>query len=360
MRDSLCRKIILSLLDCESKSAQDIADNIGTPLETVEAQLTRLASENICEVVSDDEVSQWAVNKDIETFAELVEEFLSNKEERNEQKSQFITSKHYHTRLDYDLVEYVLGRFHLQLAYQTEGDKKALGRILLASPSALFFALHSNTTIFEELQTSQNQLDSSDATRDWFFGLRRSQFQTPLLEMLIADMKVLDYGSLYAQLQLLIAKVSIHVSLATPTEKYVEALGGGSFSLHRMMEEVRAGQLVSVADPMTFFYQGLALLHLGDYQTAIEDFDKALNGVQDSIQKALVLNNKGWAFLNLKQYQKAIQCFEAGIAFDSEGEIPILRENKQVAEEYLARATDADNLTQPTQNCFRTGTAHSF
>ena len=37
------------------------------------------------------------------------------------------------------------------------------------------------------------------------------------------------------------------------------------------------------------------------------------------------------------------------MGLDSEGEISELRENKQVAEEYLAIATDADNLTQPTQ-----------
>ena len=38
-----------------------------------------------------------------------------------------------------------------------------------------------------------------------------------------------------------------------------------------------------------------------------------------------------------------------GIEFDPEGAIPILREHRQVVEEYLARATDADNLTQPTR-----------
>ena len=34
---------------------------------------------------------------------------------------------------------------------------------------------------------------------------------------------------------------------------------------------------------------------------------------------------------------------------DSEGEISVLRDNKQLAEEYLARATDRDNLTELTQ-----------
>ena len=140
MKNSTCRKIILCLLDCVPKSAQGIVDNIGESLGTVEAQLARLVSENICEELSDDEVSQWIVKKEIETFARLVRVFLSNKakEKRYEEISQFITSNYYHSNFDHDLVNYVLRRFHLQLVYQHDKDKEALRRILLVSPSALF------------------------------------------------------------------------------------------------------------------------------------------------------------------------------------------------------------------------------
>ena len=254
-----------------------------------------------------------------------------------------------------NLVNYVLSRFYLDSVYQTDEEKKALARILLASPSALIFALHDDTAQFRESWSSRNQLDSSDAHRDWFTQILRSQFQTPLLEKLIADMKVPTYGILYAKLQLQVAKINIHVGLAAPHEKYVEAIGGGYFSLGRAMERLRAGQLVSAVNPMASFYNGLALFHLGDFEGALEDFDIALNAVQDPIQKAAIWYNKGFAFLRLKQYQKAIECFEAGITFDSDGDIPQLRENKQIAEEYLASATDADNLTEPTQIRFVQG-----
>ena len=45
---------------------------------------------------------------------------------------------------------------------------------------------------------------------------------------------------------------------------------------------------------------------------------------------------------------------------DSKGKISELRENKQIAQEYLARAIDADNLTQPTQVRFVQGAPCSF
>ena len=354
MKNSIRREIILHLLDCVPKSAGEIADSVGESVETVESQLTNLVSENICEAI-DDEVGRRVVRRDIETFAQLVQEFISNDEPSKDEKSRFVASTLYLTTIDLELVDFVIERFHLDSVYRTDDEKEGLRRLLLASPSGVIFALHGDIQIFDELRLSQNQLDSSDSTREWFAQILSSQFQTPLLDMLIADMKVPAYGLLYAALQLRVAKINTQVSLATPGGKFVEAAAGGSFSLYKALEELRAGQLVSNANPMSFSDEGLAFLHLGDFQTAIENFDTALNVVQDSIQKAIILNNKGLAFLRCKQYQKAIECFEAGIEFDSDSQLTLLRENKQVAEEYLARATDADNLTQPTKIHFVQG-----
>ena len=355
MNNLIRKKVILCLLDSDPKSANEIAGEIGELLATVEDQLTALVSENICEAVSQDEISQHVVRKDVETFAQLVKVFLSDKEEHNQETEQFITSNYYLTRIDYELVNYVINRFRLDLVYQTDENKEGLRRILLASPSALIFALHGDTAKFRESRSSWNQLDSSDETRDWFTQILCLQFQTPLLEKLIADVSVPAYGILYAKLQLQVAKINIQVGLATPHGKYVEAIGGGLSVLGRAMEELRAGQLVSAVDPMDFSNDGLAFMHLGEFETALEQFDKILNAVTDPIQKAFVLNNKGVVFLKFGQYQRAIECFEEGIAFDSGGEIPLLRENKQMAEEYLARATDADNLAEPTQIHFVQG-----
>ena len=135
---------------------------------------------------------------------------------------------------------------------------------------------------------------------------------------------------------------------------------GGNFSLFRAAEDLCAGQLVSYVDPMNLCYDGVAFLHLGEFQTAFENFDKALSVLQYPIQKAIVLNNKGWTFLRLRQYQKAIECFEEGITLDSEGEISELRENKKLAEERLTHATDRANLTEPTQIRFCSGSTRAF
>ena len=349
MDNLIHKKIILSLLYSDSKSANEIADEIDQPLVTVEHQLNLLVSAGICEKVSNGEMNQYVRKKDIETFAQLVKEFLLNKEKHTDQIERFITSEYYLNRIDDELVDYVLNRFYLNSVYQDIETKRGIQRILLASPSGLLLALHGDTTIFSELQSNWDHLDSSDEDHEWFTQILHSQFMTPLLEMLIADMKVPIYGFLYAKLQLRVAKINIQVNLATAHGKYVEAMAGGSYSLFRAAEDLQAGQLIAAVDPMILCENGIAFLHLQEFQTALESFDKALNSVPNPIQKAIVLNNKGWAFLNLKQYQKAIECFEEGIAFDPEGEISLLRENKQVAEEHLVRATDADNLTDPTQ-----------
>ncbi|MYF98372.1 tetratricopeptide repeat protein, partial [Candidatus Poribacteria bacterium] len=221
-----------------------------------------------------------------------------------------------------------------------------------ASPSALHFTLHSDTTIFCEMMSSYEQLDSSDDTREWLTRLLNSQFATPLLEMLISDMRFVTYSFLHAKLGIRIAQVSTRVRIATSQEMYVDAIGGGDFSLSKAAEDLRAGQLVSYVDPMDFNNDGLAFLNLNQYQDAMNSFKKAFAGGQTSHQKAIVLNNIGLTFLYLKQYQKAIECFEEGIALDSEGEVQELRLNKKLAEEDIARTTDIDNLTEPIQTRF--------
>ena len=355
MNNLIRKKIILCLLDSDPKSADEIADEISESLETVDDQLTGLVSESICEKVSQGEISQYVVRKDVATFAGLVKEFLSNPEEHDQETEQFISSGYYLTRIDSQVIDYVLSRFHLGSVYQTDKNREVLRRILLVSPSALIFTLYGDTTFFDGMWSSRNQLDSSNATRDWINGILYSQFHTLLSEKLIADMEVPTYGILYAKFQILVARTTIQVDLATPRGKYVEVMGRRILSLHRAMEELPAGQPVSAVNPMAFSYDGLALMHLGEFQTALENFDKALALVQDPIQKAIVLNNKGWAFLQLKQYRRAIECFEEGIALDSGNEIPQLRDNKEVAKEYLARATDRENLNQPIQHHFVQG-----
>ena len=357
MNKLIRKKVILSLIDSDSKFADEIAVEIGETEATVADQVTALIAESICEKTSPDEVSQCVVRKDIETFAQLAKGFLSNAEEHNQETKRFITSEYYLTRIDNQLVDYVLKRFYLDTVYQTDEDKETIRRILLVSPSALCLALHGDTGQFRESRSNWNQLDSSDPTRDWVTRLLHSTFRTVLLEKLIADKDIAAYRALYTELQIRVAKIRIQVGLATPDEKYIEVIGGGSYGFYRTTEGLRPGQLVY---PIDFSNDGLAFLHLGEFQRALERFDEALNRAQDPIQKAEVWNNKGVAFLQFGQYQKAIECFEESIVLDSDDEIPILRQNKQIAEEYLAITTDADNLTAPTQIHFIQGQSIPF
>ena len=360
MNNLVRKKIILCLLDSEPKSADTIANELDQSLATVEDQLIGLVSDSICEEIRQDEACQYAIKKDVDAFTQLVKEFLLDPAEHEQEIEQFITSEHYHTRIDYELVDYALSRFHLESVYETDEAKEVFCRILLVSPSALMFALHGETAFFLGMWSSRNQFDFSEAARDWFDGILQSQFYTLLSQRLIADMEIPTYCILHNRFQILEAKTTIQVALATPHGKYVEVMGARIFGLGRVMEALHAGQPVSTVNPIHFSNSGLALLHLGEFETALENFDKAFNALEDPIQKAFILNNKGVVFLRIKQYQKAILCFDEGIVLDSEDEIPLLRTNKQTAEEYLAIATDADNLTGPTQIRFVQGAPVPF
>lgn len=352
--DNLIRKkVVLCLIDCSPKSANEIANEISESLAAIEDQLTALVSENICEKVGQDEVSQYVPRKDIEAFARLVKEFLSEKEERDDETEQFITSEYYFAIIDCELVDYVLKRFYLDSVYQTDEEKQQIGRILFASPSALFFALHGDTAAFNESWSHWNQLDSPGWTRDELLQNLNNEFMMKLSEILAADMNPITYVSLYDKLQIRLVKISTQVSLATINEKYIETTGARVFGFRKMEDDSaqnwRTGQLITYVNPIDLSDDGLAFLHLGEFQAALNKFDDAFDAVQDASHKAIVLNNKGLTFLSLKQYQKALECFEKGIAFDSESKFSELCDNKQITEKYLAIATDADNLTEPTQ-----------
>jgi tetratricopeptide (TPR) repeat protein len=341
------RKVILYLLDCAPKTAEEVAVQTDEPLETVFLQVEELVSENTCEKEDKNGVEQYTVKKDVYTLAQLVKEFLESGEEN--EKSNFITSQYYFDGVNSQLVDYILERFHLDSIVQTDEDREALERILLVSPSALHFALHGDKTLSDQLWSDLNQLNLSNSDRARFMEIHYSQFLTNLLERLISDTRNPAYGFLYAKLQLRAARITIQVSLATLQGKYVEKGGGGLFSLAKAVGNLRAGQIVYPVNFMSFSDDGIAFMHLGEFQAALNSFDQALVGIPASIPKAILLNNKGLAFLRFKQYQKAIECFEEGIKLDPSSQIPQLRMNKQLAQDYLAYATDTDKLTQPTQ-----------
>ena len=228
-----------------------------------------------------------------------------------------------------------------------------------ASPSALYFALHGDTASFSESWNHLNQLNSSEENHEKVTGLLLSSFGTQLAEMLIADIEIGPYISLFNKLQIRLIQIKRQVSLATVDERYVEVIAGQNLGFRKatcdLIEGARPGKLVTYVNPIDLSDDGLALINLEDFEGALKLFNDALGKVEDPNEKAIVLNNKGLAFLRFKQYQKAIECFEEGIELDAEGQISVLRENKQVAEGYLIRASDTDNLTEPTQIRFVQG-----
>ena len=189
MNNLIRKKAILCLLDSDSKSADAIVNELSQSLTTVDNQLTELVSDSICDKMKQGDGCEYTIRKDIATFAELVKVFLSNPEEHNQETQQFISSEYYLTRIDHELVDYVLSRFHLGSIYRTNEMKEDLRRILLASPSALSFALDGDTELFDRVWSNRNQLDSSDTTHDRSNGILYLVFQKRLLEKLIADME---------------------------------------------------------------------------------------------------------------------------------------------------------------------------
>jgi CHAT domain-containing protein len=97
-----------------------------------------------------------------------------------------------------------------------------------------------------------------------------------------------------------------------------------------LAEFAEAGRVYhSLGDPRaegdTIYWQGLVFHTLGEYQKAIDFFDRALAvyhlGPPDPYFEAKVLTNKGESNFYLSQYQKAMECYEQSLQVCSPSEI---------------------------------------
>lgn len=66
-----------------------------------------------------------------------------------------------------------------------------------------------------------------------------------------------------------------------------------------------------------FLEFGAAMMHIQEYEHAIQYLDRAVRDLKDPARLKTVWNNKGLCFFNKRRYQEAIECFNEAIKFDS-------------------------------------------
>ena len=327
------RKVILCLLDCVAKTKKEIAEAINESLTDVGLELDRLCQENACDVEERDEATFYTLRKDIFPFSQLSREFLET-----EDRGKFANSEYYHTMIDERLVNFVENRFRLQI---TDGDREALRRILLLSPSALLHCLHGSTAYFDQSWSDLQRRNLSDSDRIRFTEVHHSRFLNDLLEELLSDMMDVEYGSLYHKMGIKAARTKIQLRLATLQKRYLDVVAGGLYFLAQAQGDLRGGQIVSYVNPEAFADDGLAYYHLGAFQEAIRNYDKALNVIKNPEKKAMVWNNKGLAYCSMNKHEKAIECYDEAIALDSEEKLKEARFNKGLCLSHLERYSEA-------------------
>lgn len=327
------RKIILSLLDCSTKTEKAIAEASNESEANVRLELSRLLQENICDVEKQDKVESYKLRKDAIPFAQLSREFLET-----EDRGKFANSNYYCTMIDERLVDYVVGRFRLQM---TDEDKEKLGRILLFSPSALKYCLYTNAASFEQSWSDLQRVNISFSDRERLTGVQSSMFLTNLLVELLKDIQDVEYGFLHKRIDVQAATVTMKVALATTRGKYVEEIGGGGYSFGQAHGKIRGGQLVTYLDPLGIANTGLAFHHLGEFGAALDLYGRVLKEIQDSRKRAMVLNNKGITHCALAQHETAIDCYDEAIRLDSEEEYGSIRFNKAQCLKHLGHYSEA-------------------
>lgn len=68
----------------------------------------------------------------------------------------------------------------------------------------------------------------------------------------------------------------------------------------------------------SFYVKGNILRDMGNFEEAIEEYDKAIELCEVEIKLSRILNNKGIALRNVKKYSEAVQCYDKVIALNQE------------------------------------------
>jgi tetratricopeptide (TPR) repeat protein len=93
-------------------------------------------------------------------------------------------------------------------------------------------------------------------------------------------------------------------------------LAGGTVMFTKAAGSIKPGQYVMYADENTPLYFALILYFLKDFNKAINEHNKIIEGTTDSNKLKAAWNNMGLCYEALENNKKAIQCYDRAIAYD--------------------------------------------
>lgn len=303
--------LLKKLFDGKKRSLDKLARELDVSLKDIEIEIKRLKKENIINEQSAESEIKYYLRKDFSAFLRLAEEFLES-----DDQLEFMASNYCRNLIGQRVSEYAGDRFHVIF---DKDEKIAVSRLLSVSPSALNWALFSDTSLYDKTQEHAESVKVSDEDRQRLEDFGKLKVLNKLQQLLIADLARSGLSDLLSQYGIFQYLIGIETQFHTQKETFFKMQTESPFALLKAAGPIEAGQLVSATDAGTVVNLATGLTRMGRFELALQEFDKAIEqakkeGNTKALSAAYV--NKGWTLAEMGQHEKAIRYYDKSIELD--------------------------------------------
>ncbi len=309
-------KILLTLAESGQKNIEFLARESKEPLNDLREVMQGLLHEGFL-ITEPGGQPRWrfdrySIKPEFDVFLSLARQFLEGS-----QRSRFLRSNFAVQMLVAGLLPHLEARFHLKFS---EEDRSWLPKLLSVSPSALSYALFAPTDYFlsawQELESRLLPSPEKERLRGQHLG----RLYSDLLVRYASDLQdsrfdeVLRHKGVRGHLYRITAKAASDEELffSMKGESYLSLTGVGAAGA---VPQKAAGPAPD-RNGDAALGNGKALMHMQEFELAVELFDRAIKEAKDPNKLLEAWNNKGTCLLHQKRYAAAITCFNEALRYD--------------------------------------------
>lgn len=310
-------KVLLALAESGQKNIEFLAREAKEPLNDLREVMQGLLHEGFLTTEPAGQprwrCDRYSINPDFDVFLSLARQFLDSSH-----RFKFIRSNFAVQMLVAGLLPYLEERFRLKLS---EEDRSWLPKFLAVSPSALSYALFAPTDYFlsawQELESRLLPSQEKERLRSQHL----SKLYSDLLMRYGSDLQdsrfdeVLRHKGVRGHLYRVTAKASSAEELffSMKGESYLTLSGPAAVGA----VATKGAPPVTGPNGDTALSNGKALMHMQEFDYAVELFDRAIRDLKDPDKLLEAWNCKGTCLFHQKRYSAAITCFNEALRCDN-------------------------------------------
>lgn len=311
-------KVLLALAESGQKDIEFLSRETKEPLTDLREVMQELFDEGflIAEPAGQPRWrrNRYSIKPEFHIFLSLARQFLDGAH-----RFKFLRSNFAVQMLVAGLRPYLESRFHLKLS---EEERSWLPRFLAVSPAALSYALFAPTDEFISASEELEQSPMPGLDKERLRNQHLSKLYSALLVRYASDVQDSRFdemlrhkgirGHLYqitakaasAEEQFFSMKGESYLTLALPSATGMIAQKGGLGPSHSINSD-------------TLLSNAKALMHIQEFDYAIELFDRAIKDLKDPSKLLEAWHCKGICLSSQKRYSAAITCLNEALRYDS-------------------------------------------